>query len=428
MTELSWQNHFLGTNTLVDESDLKPYLDEAEKFLNEVCMDNTDSIPPFISHMADEQELDELTKWGQKLREQNDQLIILGTGGSSRGGQSICVLKKRNNYDNHTLRPFFFENIGAHSMDKLTTGNDLSKTHFLVISKSGSTSEILAQCIVFMRTLDEKYPNLDKSKHFTVISDDNPSPLTKLAKENGFKIFNHPKNLGGRYSVLSVVGMAPAIASGVDVKLLLEGAKDVFTKLSDGNTPIMNKQAAIGAATQAFLYKEKNISQTVLMAYDTRFVPFTRWFQQLWAESVGKNEMGTTPIIALGPIDQHSQLQLYLQGPTDKFFTILIESVEGQGPEICSDTSLDFGLDYLAGNTIGDLVVAEASATIKTLQENNRPVRVINCPKIDENSIGRLLAHFMMETIIFAHLIGVNPYDQPAVERGKQLTKEYLKK
>ncbi len=426
MTTLHWSNPDLGGTTTTDEK-LKPYLDKAQIFLDALSSDNLDTLPPFVANTLDDASISEISKWAKGLRNNNKHLVVLGTGGSSRGGQSICVLKKQSDYDNHSLKPLFFENLGPHSMDKLFRDLDLSKTHFLVISKSGFTSETLAQCIVCMQAC-EKTIGLEAMKsNFTVITDEGDSPLSKLAKNNNFKTFPHPKKLGGRYSVLSIVGIAPSLAVGVDVVTILNSAKATFTHLLDPSIDISKKNAAIGAATQAYLYKHEGISQTVLMPYDTRLVPFSRWFQQLWAESVGKDGKGTTPSCALGPVDQHSQLQLYLQGPRDKFFTIITEEIEGKGQIIDEDVCKAYGIDYLSGHTIGDLVSAEAKATIRTLQENNRPARVVSCSAIDETALGQLFAHFMIETIIMAHLIDVNPYDQPAVESGKQFTINALK-
>lgn len=427
MTNLNWQNPSIDNNASLTLEKLRPYLDKAQQLLEHLNANEGENLPPFTTDMLSGEDATQVSNWAKKLRENNKFLVILGTGGSSRGGQSVCVLKKQTNFDNHSLRPLFFENLGVHSMDKMFRDFDLEKTHFLVISKSGTTSETLAQCIVCMSDYVEKAGKATMKNHFTVITDEVESPLSKLARDNDFKVFTHPKDLGGRYSVLSVVGMAPALAVGIDTKTLLSSAKATFSHLLDPAIDISKKNAAMGAAMQAYLYKHEGISQSVFMPYDTRLVPLSRWFQQLWAESIGKNGIGTTPSSALGPVDQHSQLQLYLQGPRDKYFTIIIENIEGKGQVIDPDLCKTYGINYLANHTIGDLVSAEAKATIKTLEENNRPVRVITCSKIDEGALGQLFANYMMETIIMAHLMGVNPYDQPAVERSKQLTRSTLR-
>jgi len=161
----------------------------------------------------------------------------------------------------------------------------------------------------------------------------------------------------------------------------------------------------------------------VVMPYGDRLERFAMWHRQLWAESLGKDGKGTTPIAALGPVDQHSQLQLYLGGPRDKLYTILTQGLAGKGPRI---VSADPELAYLNGRTVGDLADAEQRATIDTLIANTRPTRTLNVPVPDAHTIGALFMHFMLETIIAAHVLGVDPFDQPAVEQGKLLAKKYL--
>jgi glucose-6-phosphate isomerase len=147
---------------------------------------------------------------------------------------------------------------------------------------------------------------------------------------------------------------------------------------------------------------------------------------QLWAESLGKDGKGTTPIGALGPVDQHSQLQLFIAGPRDKLFTVITTDRAGKGPRMDKDLSNAAGEGGFAGKTIGDLVAAQGRATAETLAKNGCPVRTLHLPQIDEESMGELLMHFMLETIIAAHLLGVDAFDQPAVEEGKVLAKKYL--
>jgi glucose-6-phosphate isomerase len=152
------------------------------------------------------------------------------------------------------------------------------------------------------------------------------------------------------------------------------------------------------------------------------------WYRQLWAESLGKKGKGTTPVRALGPVDQHSQVQLYLDGPKDKLFTFVFGPTQGTGGKITRAlTNGDPELAYLEDRTVGDLAEAEGKATATALAQSGRPVRVIRLPKLNEESLGALLMHFMLETIIAGALMDVDPFDQPAVEQGKILTRQYLK-
>jgi glucose-6-phosphate isomerase len=160
------------------------------------------------------------------------------------------------------------------------------------------------------------------------------------------------------------------------------------------------------------------------MAYCDRLQRFTHWYVQLWAESLGKNGKGTTPLAALGPVDQHSQLQLFIGGPRDKLFTVVSVEAAKRGQRI--DGELAKLVGEPGGKTIGDLVAAEGRATAETLAKNGCPVRAIHFDRLDEEALGELMMHFMLETIIAAHLLGVDAFDQPAVEEGKVLAKKYL--
>jgi glucose-6-phosphate isomerase len=164
----------------------------------------------------------------------------------------------------------------------------------------------------------------------------------------------------------------------------------------------------------------------VMLAYADRLERFTKWWVQLWAESLGKKGKGAAPIAALGPVDQHSQLQLWLDGPRDKLFTVITTGIAGSGPRMDKELSEKASEPGFAGKTIGDLVAAEGRATVDALAKNARPVRTIHVEQLDERALGALMMHFMLETIIAAHLLDVDPYGQPAVEEGKMLAKRYL--
>jgi glucose-6-phosphate isomerase len=165
-----------------------------------------------------------------------------------------------------------------------------------------------------------------------------------------------------------------------------------------------------------------------MMPYLDRLERFAMWYRQLWAESLGKQGKGTTPVRALGPVDQHSQVQLYLDGPKDKLFTFIFGPTQGAGARITPAlTAGDAELAYLEGRTVGDLAAAEGKATATALSQSERPVRILRLPQLDAETLGALLMHFMLETIIAAHLMEVDPFDQPAVEQGKILTRQYLK-
>ena len=211
--------------------------------------------------------------------------------------------------------------------------------------------------------------------------------------------------------------LLPAILSGLDVRAFREGGREVLHQhLTEEMPPAM-----IGAASSVYLEMHHQKTLSVMLPYADQLDFFSQWYRQLWAESLGKNGKGTTPIRALGTVDQHSQLQLYLDGPKDKYFIMIAPSWKDQGEKI----HLSF-IPEFQGKSRGDLFAAEQKATYETLVRNKCPTRLISLDRIDERSLGALMMHFMIETILTSTLIGVNAFDQPAVEEGKQLAREYL--
>jgi glucose-6-phosphate isomerase len=219
------------------------------------------------------------------------------------------------------------------------------------------------------------------------------------------------------------VGLLPAALLGLDIAKLRAGARAARdAALDDPATSLPAQGAALAAALAA-----RGHRTTVLCPYVDALGPFGQWFAQLWAESLGKGGAGTTPIRALGTVDQHSQLQLWLDGPPDKLVTILARESRGHGQRYTPEALGDASLDWLAGRTMGDVLDVSWRATAETLARRGRPVRLMTVPTLDEATLGALLMHFMLETVIAAELFGVDPFDQPAVEDGKILARKYLK-
>jgi glucose-6-phosphate isomerase len=181
---------------------------------------------------------------------------------------------------------------------------------------------------------------------------------------------------------------------------------------------------AESAAVAVALARDKGIRVQVMMPYSDRLGRFAAWFAQLWAESLGKDGQGTAPIACLGPVDQHSQLQLFMDGPREHLITVVRAPSAGTGPRIDPDLASAAGLGYLAGRTAGDLVAAQAQALPEALAQAGRPVRTLDLARLDEASLGALMMHMMLETILAAALMGVDPFDQPAVELAKVITRE----
>lgn len=349
-------------------------------------------------------------------------VVFLGTGGSSLGGQALAQLK----IGAGKPRTHFPDNLDPVTFEALLKSLPLKTTQFVATSKSGGTAETLMQAIAAISALDAA--GLKTSDHLHGISEPTragkKNGLRDLLESRGCNLLVHDPGVGGRYTALSNVGLLPVLTAGLDAAAVRAGAKEILSPVLAGK-PAKEIPAALGAALSATAAAEGKTIR-VLMAYADRLERFTKWWAQLWGESLGKQGKGATPVPALGPVDQHSQLQLWLDGRADKLFTIITADIAGKGPRMDAEMSKTAGEPGLAGKTIGDLVAAQGRATADTLAKNGRPVRTIELATLDEQSLGALMMHFMLETIIAAHLIGVDPYDQPAVEEGKVLAKKYL--
>lgn len=367
-------------------------------------------------------DLETLAPIAARFREQFDDVVILGTGGSSLGGRCLSALADAGwGPRPGAPRLHFMDNVDPHSFDALFAALDPGRTGLLAISKSGGTTETISQALACFAWLQAA--GADLPVHAVAIAEDADNPLRRLGARHGVTVLDHDPGVGGRYSVLSVVGMLPALIAGLDATAIRSGAAAVLeATLSAGNPA--ESQPAVGAALNVALTETRGIGGAILMPYSDRLAPFAQWFRQLWAESLGKDGKGTTPINAVGTVDQHSQLQLYLDGPVDKLVTIVM--TEAGGRPLDTAIASDPALDYLTGRSLGDLLVASQRGTVDALAAAGRPVRVIAIADVDEAALGALMMHFMLETIIAAHLLGVDPFDQPAVEDGKQRARRYL--
>ena len=346
-------------------------------------------------------------------------VAVLGIGGSSLGGQALTALRK-------AAKPWveFHDNPDPFSWAKALKRFDLKKTHFVAISKSGGTAETLMQVLTAADAL-EKAGVKNLKKHFTIITEPHKSALADFADSIGAVKLDHPLGVGGRYSVLTMVGLLPGLLMGLNMKQLRAGAQAALDQVLGAAAPA-EAPAAVGAALHHALSEEGRLASTVLWPYADDLAVFGGWWRQLWAESLGKDGKGSTPVSTLGPVDQHSQLQMFRDGPNTALFTLVSIDTKGKGPAAPRARANALGLKYLAGKKLGDLVDAEARATAQTLFKNGRPVRQIHLAKVDEFHMGALMMHFMLETIIMGRLMGVDPFDQPGVEEAKVLARQYL--
>ncbi|OJX09835.1 MAG: hypothetical protein BGO77_00150 [Caedibacter sp. 37-49] len=371
---------------------------------------------PALSIVSEKDHLEECQRIAQTWKKRFKNIVLFGTGGSSLGAQTCIELyQTRGGKPEDSPYFHFMDNIDPHTFTQLLKGLDLKTTGFLVISKSGTTAETLCQFL----SLISAFKNQLSQDQVIVITEPKNSPLRRLAEQHQYQLLDHPSNIGGRFSIFSLVGMLPALIAGINAKEILEGAKAYLTQELEEIT----QNSTQGAALNYAYYQQFGCTQTVLMPYIDRLSAFALWFRQLWAESLGKEKRGITPINALGTVDQHSQLQLYLGGPNDKFFTLILLETFTSSPQVITS---DSELSYLHHHTLGDLMKAEQEATAATLIRQGCPTRIITLNQLNERTLGALFTHYMLETIITANLLEIDAFDQPAVEEGKILTREYL--
>ena len=359
-----------------------------------------------------------------------DNILVLGIGGSTLGGLAVteAVLKpywnlltkeQRNNYP----RIFFLDNIDPDSINGILEILDLKKTLVNVITKSGDTAETMSQFMV-IKDLMEKTLGDDYRKNIIATTDKKMGILRQLADQEGYKIFYVPDDIGGRFSVFSSIGLVPFALVGLDIEKIINGIKDIDLELK--NTDIHQNIAAQGALIHYLMDTKKGKNITVLMPYSSRLKYIPDWYVQLIAESLGKAynrdgekvNTGLTPVKAVGASDQHTKLQLLNEGPNDKLTTFIrvgeFDSTVNI-PKIFEYT----GIGYLGGNTLNNLMDAEADSTRVSLADYQRPSITITIDRIDEYHIAQLLYMLEVQTAITGELYNINTFDQPGVEQVK---------
>jgi glucose-6-phosphate isomerase len=361
-----------------------------------------------------------IARRGQDIAGRFSRTMVLGIGGSSLGAEMLTRV-----LGNEARRVSFFDNLDPSTLFD-PEAVDWNDTQLLVVSKSGNTVETLGQFLAALPTLERRLGR-NLAQHVLAITENSNGALAKLATELGIEVLPHPA-VGGRYSVLSVVGLLPAAIAGVDIAQLVQGARAMTERVCESD---MQRNPAFLYGAAQFLHAQRGRRLSTQFVYSDRLTPVTHWFAQLWAESLGKRDkngihQGLTPLAARGVTDQHSQLQLYLDGPDDKQFTFLVDpALKEQGPRVSDRARTIDAIKPLAGHTLGKMFYAEFEATRTTLARRGRPNRTLHVPA-SAHALGELIVLLEMETVVVAELLGIDPFDQPAVEDGKRLAWEYL--
>ena len=342
-----------------------------------------------------------------------EDVLVVGTGGSSLGAKTLCALAA----EGTGPKIHFLENVDPIGVDRTLNTLDPKRTGAVFASKSGGTLETISLTMVVLDWLRRAHGTVPLANPAYAITLTNDNPLSRLANQYGIPLLAHDPHIGGRYSVFSAVGLLPAMIAGLDGAAIRAGAEKVVRRSIEAPEAAAPVE---GAALAEALLTDCGISISVLMPYRDQLAELGLWYRQLWAESLGKDGRGTTPIQAAGSVDQHSQLQLYLDGPADKLITLITCSATDTGATIPADLAHDAGLDHLGNRRIGDLLDAFSGATADALKERGRPVREIRLQALDAHSLGGVLMHFILETLVTARLWKIDPFGQPAVESGKK--------
>ncbi len=366
--------------------------------------------------------------FAKQARGRYDDVVILGIGGSALGpialrtalrppAWNLLSAEARDGYP----RLQVLDNVDPETIAALLERLDLSRTLFIVTSKSGGTAETMSQYMI----VDDRVAKagLEPRDHFVFVTDPAQGALRPLAAQRAIPALDIPPNVGGRFSVLTAVGTLPAALIGINISDLLAGATEMADRCS--TEELARNPAGVYATLQWLADTRYGKAIDVLMPYSDPLRDFAAWFVQLWAESLGKhapdgNSVGPTPLAALGATDQHSQVQLFMEGPKNKTVTFI--AVKHRAADIAIPNS--FGdvkeLGYLGGHSLGELIDVEQRATAGALAKRGRPNLTIHIDRVDAHHVGGLMMFFEIATAFAGQLYGIDAFNQPGVELGKQ--------
>lgn len=366
--------------------------DEYEKKISEYLSKIAQRKQGFVEILDDGETIEKIEFFANAVKGKYTDIVLLGIGGSALGAKAL-----RDAFPTSDINLYILDNVDPEVIAETEKALDFSKTLFLVISKSGNTAETLTQYEYFADKISVE--NL-------VFITGQTGKLREIADQKDILTFDVPENIEGRFSVLSVVGLLPVALWGIDICALISGAKEMSGRFI---SPDFEKNTPFQLALIQYLLSQKNISQNVLMPYSSKLKSFAEWCVQLLAESTGKKEKGITPLASQGATDQHSLLQLLTQGPNDKL-TIFMEIENFKGEKV-----------------FANLLRTELQATADSLTELDRPNVTLRIKEISPETLGQLFFLFEGATAFLGEFLGINTFDQPGVERSKELTRRYLK-
>lgn len=382
---------------------------------------------PVTLSFAEESSLPEIKRLAQNLKNKYENFVVLGIGGSALGFRAVLQFLKGPFYNlerRSQPRIFVLDNLDPAVVKKLDELLDFSRTGLIYTSKSGSTPETAASFIHFYKMYKEAGGNL---QDIVIICDRRDNGINRIAKNLGCHLLHIPRDLPGRYSVLSSVGFLPAEIAGIDSQQLLAGARVVHQAVADAPA---GQNAVFALGTSLYEHARRGRTIHVLFNYSSLLFEFGLWFMQLWAESLGKKlsatgeviNAGTTPLACLGATDQHSLLQLFKEGPDDKVYGFLKIGTFPTDIELTGEFPAEVEYAYFAGHTMGEQLNIEELSTEMSLAGAGRPCYRITLKDISASTLGALFYFYEALVVYSAQLWRVNPFNQPGVEEGKNIT------
>jgi len=403
--------------------DLAAFEPELLRVRDDVAARRAAGALPFTALPHDREAVRRVLEVAATVQGQFDALVVLGIGGSALG---IRALAGALAIEGSALRIVVADSIDPDTFGPLLGRLDLRRTLFNVVSKSGETAETIAQFMIVRDRLMHALGAVDYKRHLVVTTDARQGSLRQIVNDEGFQELVIPEGIDGRFSVLTAVGLFPAAAAGIDIEELLAGAASMDERGRAAPTPLRDPALALAAALWLLATRrQKRI--VVLMAYCERLAAAGDWFCQLWAESLGKSpeardraaDWGQTPI-RLGPADQHSQLQLFVDGPCDKVVIFLRVDDHGVAVDVPATYQDLEGVGYLGGHSLGALLNAEQRATELALAKRGRPSATLTLPGVTAFTLGQLLFLLQMTAVDLATLAAVDPFGQPGVEESRR--------
>lgn len=424
----------VGTEIGLEKNEIDGLKNAMGKAHKDLMAKRKDGELPFYDLPSRTKELRKLKRSADEIRKRIENFVVLGIGGSALGTKAVfkALRPLAHNYlektKRRTPRLFVADNVDPEGFASMLNLVDIRHTVFNVVSKSGTTAETMSQFLVVYDQIRRSLGKSSLKEHLVVTTDPESGLLRELSSKMGFDTFDIPAGVGGRFSVFTPVGLLPLAVAGVNVAELLRGAAaaaETCTKASLWANP-----AYMFAAISYLLRVKKGRSILVMMPYADALSDVAEWFNQLWAESLGKAKSttgkivnaGQTPVKAVGATDQHSQLQLYMEGPQDKvicFIKVDAYRVDVKIPHLFKDMP---DLSYLGNKSFSELISSEQAATARALAESGRPNMTLTLPKITPAAVGYLLYMLEVATVASGYLYKINPLDQPGVELSKKFS------